>query len=321
MCCSSRHYFPQAETSRKSKTQRKASFHPSSFVPQTQLTKTSGIETFLLYARPIPSLNLGFIDPSASSVDVSVAGRDYTIHQSPTVLSSTRSGGTTGAVLWRIAPSFASWLSSPCNPILSTSISSNASILELGCGISPLSALALGPRVARYVLTDQPYVQRLVQRNLDENLPAAFSSGRGKKKKKKREAQPNIHFTTLDWETDEVTTSLTGSDEARSFDAVVACDCVYNYALVEPFVQTCVDACRLRVSDPAFADTDERRPCICVIGQQLRSDHVFESWLRTFSASFHVWRAPDDALPQELQSTAGFVVHVGVLRDGENERR
>lgn len=107
-----------------------------------------------------------------------------------------------------------------------------------------------------------------------------------------------------------MTPSLTASDQVRSFDAVVACDCVYNYALVTPFVQTCVDACRLRIKDP-----NEDRPCVCVIGQQLRNDEVFELWLETFQASFRVWRVPDTALPEELRSTAGFVVHVGVLRD------
>ncbi|KAM0420575.1 hypothetical protein ACHAPT_011621 [Fusarium lateritium] len=284
-------------------------------------------ETFLLYSQPIPSLDLGFIDPRAASVDVSVAGRDFTIHQSPAVLSSSRAGGTTGAVIWKISPSFASWLASPSNPIW-TSTATTTTVLELGCGISPLSALALAPRVARYVLTDQPYVQRLLQRNLDENLESALgSSGTstptgGGRSRKKRGAhfhgalpRPSIGFTTLDWETDEVMPSLTGCHEVRSFDAVVACDCVYNYTLVSPFVQTCVDACRLRSADAAFADSDDPRPCICVIGQQLRNDEVFESWLETFHASFRVWRVPDDALPEDLRSSAGFVVHVGVLRD------
>ncbi|RMJ02361.1 hypothetical protein CDV36_015372 [Fusarium kuroshium] len=280
-------------------------------------------ETFLLYSQPIPSLDLGFIDPRAASVDVSVAGHDFTIHQSPAVLSSSRAGGTTGAVIWKISPSFASWLASPSNPIWATT-SSSPSILELGCGISPLSALALAPRVSRYVLTDQSYVHRLLQRNIDENLESALGSsgtstptGRSRKKRGGHAhavPRPSINFTTLDWETDEVTPSLTGSGEVRSFDAVVACDCVYNYALVSPFVQTCVDACRLRSSDDAFTG-DDSRPCICVIGQQLRNDEVFESWLETFHASFRVWRVPDDALPEDLRSSAGFVVHIGVLRD------
>ncbi|RSM01677.1 hypothetical protein CEP52_008399 [Fusarium oligoseptatum] len=280
-------------------------------------------ETFLLYSQPIPSLDLGFIDPRAASVDVSVAGHDFTIHQSPAVLSSSRAGGTTGAVIWKISPSFASWLASPSNPIWATT-SSSPSILELGCGISPLSALALAPRVSRYVLTDQSYVHRLLQRNIDENLESALGSsgtstptGRSRKKRGGHAhpvSRPSINFATLDWETDEVTPSLTGSGEVRSFDAVVACDCVYNYALVSPFVQTCVDACRLRSSDDAFTG-DDSRPCICVIGQQLRNDEVFESWLEAFHASFRVWRVPDDALPEDLRSSAGFVVHIGVLRD------
>ncbi|KAJ4149804.1 Ribosomal protein lysine methyltransferase [Fusarium falciforme] len=234
-------------------------------------------ETFLLYSQPIPSLDLGFIDPRAASVDVSVAGHDFTIHQSPAVLSSSRAGGTTGAARLRYLP---------------------------------LSALALAPRVARYVLTDQSYVQRLLQRNIDENLGVRS----GLLRHVYANWEPSINFTTLDWETDEVTPSLTGSGEVRSFDAVVACDCVYNYALVSPFVQTCVDACRLRSVDDAFTG-DDSRPCICVIGQQLRNDEVFESWLETFHASFRVWRVPDDALPEDLRSSAGFVVHIGVLRE------
>lgn len=61
------------------------------------LNQMKHVETFWLYSQPIPSSNLGFIDPNASSVDVQVGGIEYTIHQSPGVLSSDRAGGTTGA--------------------------------------------------------------------------------------------------------------------------------------------------------------------------------------------------------------------------------
>lgn len=54
-------------------------------------------ETFFLFSHNIPSSNLGFIDPKATELSLTLAGRDFTIHQSPTVLSSTRAGGTTGA--------------------------------------------------------------------------------------------------------------------------------------------------------------------------------------------------------------------------------
>lgn len=54
-------------------------------------------ESFLLFSQAIPSQNLGFIDPKATSLDITVAGRDLTIQQSPTLLSSNRKEGTTGA--------------------------------------------------------------------------------------------------------------------------------------------------------------------------------------------------------------------------------
>lgn len=55
------------------------------------------LETFLLFARPIPSQNLGFIDPKAQTLDITIRNKDYIVHQSPGVLSSNRAGGTTGA--------------------------------------------------------------------------------------------------------------------------------------------------------------------------------------------------------------------------------
>lgn len=54
-------------------------------------------ETFVLYSQPIPSQNLGFIDSKAKFIQVDIGDSEYTIHQSPTVLSSNRAGGTTGA--------------------------------------------------------------------------------------------------------------------------------------------------------------------------------------------------------------------------------
>jgi hypothetical protein len=54
-------------------------------------------ESFLLFTRDIPSANLGFVDARASVVDVTLHGQELAIHQSPTLLSSRREGGTTGA--------------------------------------------------------------------------------------------------------------------------------------------------------------------------------------------------------------------------------
>lgn len=54
-------------------------------------------EYFTVFSEDIPSQSLGGIDPRATSIEVSINGLDLTIHQSPTILNSSRSGGTTGA--------------------------------------------------------------------------------------------------------------------------------------------------------------------------------------------------------------------------------
>jgi hypothetical protein len=215
----------------------------------------------------------------------------------------------------------------------------SSAVLELGCGISPLNALALAPRVSQYVLSDQAYVSRLLARNLSANAneppPAKTPTGprmRNTAKHAKLAArdanqQPSTVFRPLDWEADEVVPSLAAP--ASRFDAVIATDCVFNYALVEPFVQTCADACALgrekgetdtagearSMPEPEPEPEAKSRPCVCLVAQQLRNDDVFRSWLAAFMSRFRVWRVKGHLLPG-LTPGDGFVVHVGVLRDG-----
>ncbi|KAK0375513.1 hypothetical protein CLIM01_07120 [Colletotrichum limetticola] len=306
-------------------------------------------ETFFLFSHNIPSSNLGFIDPKATELSLTLAGRDFTIHQSPTVLSSTRAGGTTGAVLWKITPLFATYLASPTSPFTQL-FTPSSTILELGCGISPLTALLLAPRVARYVLTDQPYVSRMIHQNLEANpLPKSASSSSSSSSSTSRRSRKaaasssttnsattssspgTISFRPLDWELDTPDPSLTGvpPSTANSFDVVVCCDCIYNEALVEPLVSTTADLARLRVraqqgdqdqdehdDNPSSSSTTARsEPCVCIVAQQLRSPDVFEEWIGAFHRDFRTWRVPDALLPEGLRIEAGFVVHVGILRE------
>ncbi|KAK2000116.1 hypothetical protein LX36DRAFT_631096 [Colletotrichum falcatum] len=280
-------------------------------------------ETFFLFSHEFHSSNLGMIDPKAAELSLTVAGRDFTIHQSPAILSSARAGGTTGAVLWKVTPLFAAYLSSPSslfNPIFRPS----STVLELGCGISPLTALLLATRVSRYILTDQPYVARIIQQNLEANpLPKSTSSSYSKsssfssRRKKAGAASPAdgpglISFHPLDWELDTPDPSLTGSPAARSFDALISCDCIYNEALVGPLVSATADLARLRLR---MTTTDRSEPCVCIVAQQLRSPDVFEEWARAFHRDFRVWRVPSALLPEGLRIESEFVVHVGILRE------
>ena len=221
------------------------------------------------------------------------------------------------SVVWKITPLIAAWLSSSSNFLFNHGVlGSDSTILELGCGISGIIGLVVAPRVKAYVVTDQDYVMKLLKLNISENQPDTASASKGRKssaKSKNSGSAParakNIIALPLDWETDEVTPSLTGSDSSLSFDLVVACDCIYNDALIAPLVQTCVDACKLRASD-----TQKTEPAVCVVAQQLRSNEVFEGWLKAFHNSFRVWRVPDEHLTDGMKSNSGFVVHIGILR-------
>jgi hypothetical protein len=68
----------------------------------------------------------------------------------------------TFAVVWKITPLFASWITLTSNLLFKHGIlDSNASVLELGCGISGVIGLALSPQIGSYVLTDQDYVMKV----------------------------------------------------------------------------------------------------------------------------------------------------------------
>ncbi|MCJ1351277.1 MAG: hypothetical protein MMC33_001261 [Icmadophila ericetorum] len=272
-------------------------------------------EVFLLFSQSIPSQNLGFIDAKAKTLELTIAGRDFTIHQSPSLLSSNRSGGTTGAVVWKIGPLFAEWLSSRDNILFSQSILTPASlVLELGCGISGLVGLMLTPLVTRYIATDQDYVSKLLIQNLEANIPLSKPSKPSKSSnaasKFSKFGNTGVEFMELDWETSSVSSlpSSLAVNESKRFDAIISCDCIYNEALIDPYVRTCKELCQLREVEKNL------NPTFCIVGQQLRSSDVFEEWLKSFHRSFRVWRIPDEYLILALRSNSGFVIHLGVLR-------
>jgi hypothetical protein len=57
----------------------------------------SNSESFLLFSQIIPSNSLGFVDSKSDELTVTIAGTDYDIRQSPSLLRSDRDAGTTGA--------------------------------------------------------------------------------------------------------------------------------------------------------------------------------------------------------------------------------
>ncbi|RPB03218.1 hypothetical protein L873DRAFT_1826293 [Choiromyces venosus 120613-1] len=274
-----------------------------------------------LYPAKPPSQNLGFLSPTSPSITISIGSRDLTIQQSPGILSSTRSGGTTGAVLWKVTPLFANYLSTAQNPFFTHGVlSTRSSVLELGCGISGVLGLTLGGRVRGYFLSDQGYVLKLLRRNLEENTPPPARRGGGGGKKGGN-GMGMIKTLALDWEKDRITREHPVLKEGVPFDAVIACDCIYNESLVDALVETLDDACRELSASPrddTLSQAQEgakTKPTLVIIVQELRSQEVFETWLERFHKSFHTYRIPDSLLTTEINSSSGYSIHVGILRD------
>ncbi|EME79020.1 uncharacterized protein MYCFIDRAFT_143274 [Pseudocercospora fijiensis CIRAD86] len=254
-------------------------------------------ETFELFSQSIPSQDLGMLDAKTHVLGLSIAGRDFEITQSPGLLQSQREGGTTGAAVWQSAFRFAEWIADSENILWKSGLLNADTItLELGCGIAGLIPGVLNGRVRRVVSTDQAYVLK----TLKENLVANEKGNRAK-----RHASPSsqIDVFPLDWEKDDIRSVMRENGLASGVDVVFACDCIYNYALLEPFVQTCKDMCSLRTSSTAV-----------VIVQQLRQPEVFEQWLTKFQKSFRTWRIPGELLSSGLKDDTGFAVHIGLLR-------
>ncbi|KAF3033008.1 hypothetical protein E8E11_001404 [Didymella keratinophila] len=262
-------------------------------------------EAFVIFSQALPSQSLGIIDAHASTLELHVAGRDLVVQQSRGLLTSDRKAGTTGAVVWTVTPRFAEWIASSTN-ILFTSglLSPSSTCIELGSGISGIVALTLGARISSFIATDQDYAMKLLRQNIADNLSAIFLGPKRGGKGKKPQAvnvsgAERIKAEVLDWETDDVS-------QRSPVDVVVACDCIYNEALVEPLNATCAAICQL--------NDDRERPTLCVVAQQLRSPDVFEAWIKSFHRRFHTWQVPDRFLDEDLREGSGFVVHVGVVR-------
>jgi len=181
-------------------------------------------------------------------------------------------------------------------------------------------ALTLGPKIKKYIATDQDYVLRLLKQNIIDNQPNPSKSSSKKLSSKKKASQTateqrasNIEAFELDWEHDSVSSlpALLGQNDLNNddqgVDVVIACDCIYNEALIEPLNNTCAQICRLR-------SLQQHKPTLCLVAQQLRAPDVFESWLKSFHRLFHVWQVPDKMLTAELRENSGFIVHVGLVR-------
>lgn len=246
------------------------------------------------------------VDPKQAQLEITVAGQDFDIMQSPGLLQSKRGGGTTGAAVWQVTVRFAEWLAAPDNILFATgTLDSESTVLELGAGTAGIIPSILSRRVRRVIATDQDYILKSLRENISANM------SRKKRTKTAKRQDAAIDVLPLDWENDDVSVFLRSGGLQTGVDLIVACDCVYNYALIPPLTQTCIELCRGRSGSEGFNSS----PTMCLIVQQLRQPEVFQEWLTAFYAAFRVWRLSDEFLTADLSSDSGFVVHLGVLQE------
>lgn len=160
---------------------------------------------------------------------------------------------------------------------------------------------------------DRPYNITFTALDWELDAPATLKQTVGEVKAQNRAKAKHHHH-----EADRKSPESEDGEEDVGFDLVVSCDCIYNEALVAPFVRTCADICRLRPAyDPASPPETETRckPTVCIIAQQQRSPDVFEAWLCEALTEFRVWRVSDEVLGDKLKLGTGYLVHVLVLRE------
>ncbi|KAK6531626.1 hypothetical protein TWF694_002805 [Orbilia ellipsospora] len=282
-------------------------------------------ECFILFSSKPDNRDLGFVSRTDSTVSVTINSHDFTIHQAPSLLTSTRETGTTGAVLWKVTPLLAAWMTHPSNIVTKHILKNTSTVVELGAGTSGVLALSFSSFVSKYFATDQDYCLKLLRKNLSENSSSSevstqskgrpSASKRSKRTTETSQAREKITILPLDWQLTEVSSIPDLKD--KIINLIIAADCIYNESLVDPLVDTMVDLSKLNKDE---SDKDHESDTLVLIAQELRSPDVLEAFLKAFHAKFRVWRLPDKLFKdcgdggRGLLEGSGYVVHIGILR-------
>lgn len=166
--------------------------------------------------------------------------------------------GQTGACLWSSSIVMSEFLARKSKDWNIGSLS----VLEMGsgCGLVGIVLHQLGAR--RVILTDQSRAMKLLNKNMQNNQ----TKGGGE-----------IFATEYRW--GEPVEDLRIIQEP--IDLVVASDCVYHEEIAPLLVKSMADLCK-----------DQERPVVGLIGQELRSDLVHQTFLEALLRHFQVHRIP-----------------------------
>lgn len=257
---------------------------------------------FRLYVEHKPSerQHLGYVDKSTETLDVTLprANIDLTISQSLTSLSG--SASSTGFVCWQSSVNFADWLlTDPLCPFREMFLPFS-SVLELGAGVGGVLASVLGPRVGRYVATDQKHVLKLLKANFAANVvsqryqTSTSTKSHGGPKQRTDETWSTIDFLEFDWEHVDAGSHAYLQLAGSRPDVILATDTIYNQYLVPYFVASLNEM------------MDNNTTAIVTI--QLRDEDVTECFLQTvLDEGLQLYVVPDNMLDATLLE--GFMVY------------
>ncbi|WBW75238.1 CMP deaminase family/ methyltransferase bifunctional enzyme involved in riboflavin biosynthesis and tRNA pseudouridine biosynthesis Rib2 [Schizosaccharomyces osmophilus] len=161
--------------------------------------------------------------------------------------------GSTGSVVWKTSISVIPWLMK--QSWFANTLSSDVSVIELGSGISGIGGILLGPRVGKYIATDQIDYLKELRENLDQN------------------GANMVEVSDLDW------TNPPSEKEWKdaSLDILCLFDCIYNPNLNTHLVSTMASFAQL------FPDLT------CLVGQELRDPETLTDFLLKIQPYYQVF--------------------------------
>ncbi|KAK6461812.1 putative cytosine deaminase FCY1 [Scheffersomyces coipomensis] len=269
-------------------------------VSDFELIESAEDHIYEIYSiRAAPSgQDLGYVNKSKHEIQISldISEIDLTIKQSLSSLSSAQS--STGFVCWQSATYFLDWLigfeSGPFYSMFNNK-NSNLTVVELGTGVSGICASILGPRVARYIATDQKHILKLLQENINDNV-VMVDSKKSTKKSTKIPPPHKIEVIEFDWEDiDQGLYNCQSLGQSSSLpDIIIACDTIYNHYLIPHFI----NALKSLMSSTTIA----------LVALQMRDPVTLEDFIsQLLRSDLKVYVIPDHMLTERLQK--GFLIY------------
>lgn len=253
---------------------------------------------FELYTnRPPPEdQNLGYVDRSKEVLHISVADFDLTIKQSLSSLSSSKEASSTGFVFWKSTARMVEWILNEKSPFYSTLHNKNdLVVVELGAGIAGVCASILGPKVGKYVATDQKHILKLLKYNIEENTRSDIDVV--EYDWEYLEHGLNQYYNLFDRDEKRIDKKKKRVEKVRQSnkpDLIIACDTIYNEYLIPHFIA-------------AFAQLMDDSTGVLVT-LQLRESDVMEAFVtEVIRSELNIYCIPEDLLSEQLVN--GFVVY------------